>query len=109
MLINIIVILQGSDRVDLPVSEVHKILAKIQDIVNNDILTEHGNTACILAYLSNSASKQCCEVWASKFPFLHTFKETVPFSEACFYGCRTSLWLRCCNTLHLACPCLQPW
>ena len=45
-----------------------------------------GNTACILAYLFNSASRQHCEIWALHFPFLHSFKNTVPPSETCLYG-----------------------
>ena len=42
--------------------------------------------ACILAHLFNSVSRQCWEVWASHFPFLHSLKELVPPSEACLYG-----------------------
>ena len=33
----------------------------------------------------NSVSRQCCEVWASKFPFLHSLREVIPPSEACLY------------------------
>ena len=45
-----------------------------------------GNSARILAHLFNSVSRQCWEVWASQFPFLHSLKEVVPPSEACLYG-----------------------
>ena len=46
-----------------------------------------GTTACNLAYLFNSASKQCCEVWAFLFTFLHNIIASVPASVACLYGC----------------------
>ena len=46
-----------------------------------------GNSAHILAHLFNSVSRQCCEVWASQFPFLHSLKEVIPPSEACLCGC----------------------
>ena len=36
--------------------------------------------------LFNSVSRQCCEDWASQFPFLHSRKEVIPPSEACLYG-----------------------
>ena len=42
--------------------------------------------ACILAYLFNSNFLQCCEIWASQFPFLHSLKEVIAPSEACLYG-----------------------
>ena len=45
-----------------------------------------GNSACILAHLFNSVSRQHWEVWASQFPFLHSLKEVIPPSEACLYG-----------------------
>ena len=44
------------------------------------------NSACILAHLFYSVSRQCGEVWASQFPFLHSLKEVIPPSEACLYG-----------------------
>ena len=34
----------------------------------------------------NSASRQCCEVWASQFTFFHGLKDIVPPSEVCLYG-----------------------
>ena len=46
-----------------------------------------GNSAHILAHVFNSVSRQCHEVWASQFPFLHSLKDMVPPSEACLYGC----------------------
>ena len=45
-----------------------------------------GDSACILAHVFNSASRQCHEVWASQFPFPFSFKDVVPPSEACLYG-----------------------
>ena len=45
------------------------------------------NSACILAHVFSSASRQHCEVWASQFPFLHSLKDLVPPSEACLDGC----------------------
>ena len=45
-----------------------------------------GNTAYILVYLFNFASRQHCEVWASQIPFLQNINDTVPFSKACLYG-----------------------
>ena len=58
----------------IPVSEVCELLLQI------------GNSACILGHLFKSVSRQCWEVWASQFPFLHCLKEVVPPSEACLYG-----------------------
>ena len=29
---------------------------------------------------------QCHEVWASRFPFLHSLRDVIPPSEACLYG-----------------------
>ena len=40
-----------------------------------------GNTAFILAYMFNSASRQCCKIWASQFSFLHVH-DTVSPSDA---------------------------
>ena len=45
------------------------------------------NTAHSLANLFNSVSRQCHEVWALQFPFLHNFKDTIPPTEACLYVC----------------------
>ena len=49
--------------------------------------TRLGNSACILAHLFNSVSRQHCKIWTSQFPFLHSLKEVIPPSEACLYGC----------------------
>ena len=46
-----------------------------------------GNSAHILAHVYNSASRQCHEVWASQFSFLHSLKDMFPPSETCLYGC----------------------
>ena len=42
--------------------------------------------AHILAYLFTSVSRQCHEVWASQFPFLHSLRDVIPPSEACLCG-----------------------
>ena len=34
----------------------------------------------------NSVFRQCCEVWASQFPFLHSLRDVIPPSGACLYG-----------------------
>ena len=67
----------------IPVSEVCELLLQIRGILDTK---QGGNSACILAHLFNSVSRQCCEVWASQFPFLHSLKEVIPPSEACLYG-----------------------
>ena len=41
---------------------------------------------CILAHVFNSVCRQCHEVWASQFPFLHSLREVIPPIEACLYG-----------------------
>ena len=68
-------------------SEVHELLLRIHDILDSDVSKQVGNSACILAYLFNSVSRQDCEVWASQFPFLHSLREVIPPSEACQCGC----------------------
>ena len=71
----------------IPVSEVHELLLQIHGILDKAVSKRVGNLAHILAHLFNSVSRQCWEVWASQFPFLHSLKEVVPPSEACLYGC----------------------
>ena len=71
----------------IPVSEVCELLLQIHSILDNAVSKRVGNSARILAHLFNSVSRQCWEVWASQFPFLHSLKEVVPPSEACLYGC----------------------
>ena len=70
----------------IPVSEVCELLLQIHGILDKAVSKGVGNLACILAHLFNSVSRQCWEVWASQFPFLHSLKEVVPPSEACVYG-----------------------
>ena len=65
-----------------------------------------GNTACVLAYHFNSASRQFCEVLASQFPFLHSVHDTVPPSEAALMVTSAGLWHRVTNNHHLDCPSL---
>ena len=69
----------------IPAQEVHELLTKIHDILDNAVSKWVGNQLIFLS-LSNSASRQHCEVWASQLPFLHNFKDSVPSSEACHYG-----------------------
>ena len=71
----------------IPVSEVHELLLQIHGILDMAVFKEVGNSACILAHLLNSVSRQHCEVWASQFPFLNSLKEVIPPSEAYLYGC----------------------
>ena len=66
-------------------SEVHELLLKVHDILDKAVSKQLGNSACILAYLYNSVSRQCHEVWASQFPFLHSLRDVIPPSEACLY------------------------
>ena len=58
----------------------------IHDILDKAVSKQVENSACILAHLFNSVSRQHHEVWASQFPFLHSLKEVIPPSEACLYG-----------------------
>ena len=67
-------------------SEVHELLIKIHDILDNVVSKQVCNPACIFAHVFNFASRQCCEVWASQFPFLHGLKDVFPPSEAHLYG-----------------------
>ena len=70
----------------IPVSEVCELLLWIHGILDKAVSKWVGNSACILAHLFNSVSRQHYEVWASQFPFLHSLKEVIPPSEACLYG-----------------------
>ena len=79
--------LPESERDVIPVSEVHELLLQIHGILDKAVSKQVGNSARILAHLFNSVSRQCWEVLASQFPFLHSLKEVVPPSAACLYGC----------------------
>ena len=46
----------------IPVSEVCELLLKVHDILGKAVSKWVGNSACILAYLFNSVSRQHCEV-----------------------------------------------
>ena len=70
----------------MPVSEVGGLVIKVHDILDNAASKWIGNSACILAHVFNSASRQFCEVWASWFHFLHCLKDMVLTSEAFLYG-----------------------
>ena len=49
--------------------EVHELLSRIHDIMDNAVSKWVTNMACILVCLFDSFSRQHCEVWASQFPF----------------------------------------
>ena len=70
----------------IPVSEVCELLLQIHGILDKAVSKRVGNSAHILAHLFNSVSRQCCEIWSSQFPFLHSLKEVITPSEACLYG-----------------------
>ena len=78
--------LPNSEGGFIPMSGVWKLLLKAHDILDNAVSKWVGNSALILAHLFNSVSRQCCEVWASQFPFLHSLIDVIPPSEACLYG-----------------------
>ena len=67
-------------------SEVCELHLKVHDILGKAVFKQVGNSAHICTYLFNSVSRQCCVVWASQFPFLHSLREVIPPSEACLYG-----------------------
>ena len=78
--------LQDSEGVFFPVSEVCELCIKVHDILDNAEFKWVGSSANIFSHDFNSASRQCHEVWASQFPFLHSLKNVVSPSEACLYG-----------------------
>ena len=85
-LVDTIASLQHLEDVVIASSEVQELLTKFHDILSNAVSKKVSNTACILAYLFNFASRQHCKVWASQFPFLHNTKDSIPPSEACLCG-----------------------
>ena len=70
----------------IPASEVHELLLKVHNILDNAVSKWVGNSAHILAHVFNSVSRQCHEVWTSQFPFLHSLRDMIPTSEVCLYG-----------------------
>ena len=60
----------------IPVSEVCELLLRIHGILEKAVSKQVGNSAHILAHLFNSVSRQCHELWASQFPFLHSLKDS---------------------------------
>ena len=56
---------QSSDGGIFLVSKVHGLLTKMHDILDNSVSKWAGNTACVLADLFNSASRQHHEVLTS--------------------------------------------
>ena len=79
--------LPNSERGIIPVSEVHELLLRVHNILDNTVSNQVGNFACILAHVFNSVSRQCHEVWASQFPFPHSLRNVISPSEAYLYGC----------------------
>ena len=77
--------LSDSEGGIIPVSEVHDLLLKVHDILVMAVSKQVVNSPHILAHVFNSVSRQHREVWASQFPFLYSFKEVIPPSEACLY------------------------
>ena len=71
---------QAYDGEVITSSEIHEVLTKNYDILDSGVSNWAGNTAHILVYLFNPASRQHCEVCTSQFPFL-------PPSETCLNGC----------------------
>ena len=65
----------------------HELLTQSHDILDIVVSEQVDNNVCIFTYLFNSASRHCCEVWSSQFPFLHNLRHTLPPSEACLHGC----------------------
>ena len=83
-LVDTISSLQDYEGRVISVLEVHELLTKIHDILDNAVSKEVGNTTHILAHFFTSASRQHPELWASQLPFPHSLK--VPSSEVCLYG-----------------------
>ena len=61
-LVDTIASVEDSDGGVIPVSEVHELLMEMCDILDNASAKKLGNTAHILAYHFNSASRQHCKV-----------------------------------------------
>ena len=70
----------------IPVSDVCELLIKVHDILYNTVSKQVGNSACILVHVFNFAYRQCHDILASQFHFLHGLQDVVPPSEACLYG-----------------------
>ena len=70
----------------IAVLEVHELLTMIHDILDSVMSKQAGNTANILAYVFNFASRYHCVVRASQLPILHNIKDSIPSNEACLYG-----------------------
>ena len=85
--VDAIAFLQGSDAGVIAASAVHELLPKTNDTLDSVVSKQVDNTTCILAYIFNSASRQHCDLLASKFPFLNNIKDTLPPSEAYLYVC----------------------
>ena len=96
--------LQGSEGGLIATLEVHELLTKIHDILENALCKWVSKTMHILAYLFNSASWQCHEVWAFSQCSYTLFLIVM---LACMVA-STSLWHRLTNSHHLDLPSIQP-
>ena len=85
----------------------HGLLTKIHDILHRAVSKQVADTACIVEYFSNSASRQCCEVWLHSFPFLTTLRTLLHLVKLALRVTSTGTWLRLSNKFHLACSSLQ--
>ena len=79
--------LPDSEGEVIPVSEVHELLIKIHDILDNAMSKWVGNSDHMLAHVINSTSRQLHEVWASQFPFLHSLNVTFGTFMGNLYTC----------------------
>ena len=64
-LVDIVSPVPDSEGGVIPVLEVHELLTKVPDILNNVVSKWFGNSAHILAHVLKAASGQHCKVWAS--------------------------------------------
>ena len=56
-LVDTLSFLPDSEGGVIPVSEVHELLLKVHDILDNAVSKQVGNSACILVHVFNSASR----------------------------------------------------
>ena len=79
--------LQESNAEVIPVSKAHVYLARYKTFCTDRAVSIWVvNALHTWAFHLNFASRQCCAVCTSQFPFLNTMQETVTPSEVCPYG-----------------------
>ena len=83
-------------------------LAKIHDIADSAVSKQVGNMAHILAYLFNSAFRQCYKVWPSQFQFFTILRIPFLLVRLVCMVLSTSCWYRLTNNSPLDYPSLQP-